>query len=202
MDKPLLDGKVYEKEYDGWLISWESDRNYRFWCRQHKINNKYDKDILVVMFNPGSLGGRGERLSSDTTLGILRQVFQHIPFNCFVTNLFDYCLAKPYILISEKWDERDMNSKLIYQVLNYNNILAYLMAYGQYEYHRNEYITADIKNRIKLIRQYLSHLPEIPYIRNKQTPTPKHPYAWRTENLVLDVRNNILKTIIKINKVN
>jgi len=197
-DKLLLNGNFKSKEIDNWSVSWETYGNYRHWCRQYKTINLSDKDILIIMFNPGSLTGNGERLGSDTTLRILRTVFENLQYNCLVTNLFDYSTTKPADLISEKWQEIDREGiPLIYERLNYDKIVAYMFAYGNYETWEGVERNC-ITKRVKLIKNFLTGIPEIKYIENKDSLTPKHPYTWQTEKLIPTVQNNILEIINNI----
>lgn len=194
MEKSLMGGEVLDTVYDGWLISWEFKNNYRYWCRQKKINQNFKNDILIIMLNPGSLSGFGEKLGSDTSLRILRVVFDKIPANCLVTNLFDYATTKPFELYSN-WSKRDRFDNItIYDKLNYSKILGYLFAYGDNESNENAKIDRDIKNRIIHIKKYVKNLKEINYFKNSNG-TPKHPYVWQTGNIIPNVRNRILKTI-------
>ena len=70
--QPILEGIVHSQKLDSWLVSWESEGKYRHWC--HQTKEGFTKNLLVVMFNPGSLSGDGKNLKRDTTLKILREV--------------------------------------------------------------------------------------------------------------------------------
>lgn len=201
MDNPLLGGKIFKTVYDGWLVSWESNGNYRHWCRQHKIGKKYDEDVLIIMFNPGSLSKDGKNLSKDTTLRVLRSVFEHIPCNCLVVNLFDYATPKPTELLNKYWTLRDLNSKdLIFKKLNYRRIVTFMSAYGKYENFGNDEIKGHIIERIRFIKESLKLHKETEYIRNLTDGTPKHPFAWLPGNFILEARHRILKSILHVRK--
>src|SRR5437667_10521275 len=130
MDKALLNGRVFSKKHSDWLVTWESDDKYRFWCRQHPANKKFEKDILIIMLNPGSLKTDGSKLGADKTLEVLRDVFSYFEYNCLVVNLFDFADTKPHELF-ENWKIRNKNSDVsIYDKLDYDKIAFYLFAYG------------------------------------------------------------------------
>jgi len=110
----IIKGKVYSHELDGWLVSWESESEYRHWC--HQTNENFVENLLVVMFNPGSLSGDGKNLRKDTTLRILREVCGPAGVNPFVVNLFDYASPSPDELFSN-WEKRD-GCGLIFKIGN------------------------------------------------------------------------------------
>ncbi len=194
-EAPIFGGTVYSQELDGWCISWEADTRYRFWCRQVNPALKNQKDLLIVMFNPGSLVAEGLKLNSDTCLRILRRVFNDLPFNCLVTNLFDYASANSFELF-RNWNERDKyNNRLIYDSLDMDRVHGYLFAYGDYENSDiEEQIKQDIKHRIMYVKGKLNGLKEIPYCRN-MSGTPKHTINWQRENLIPKIRYSILNSM-------
>lgn len=172
----ILRGEVYSHELDGWLVSWESENDYRHWC--HQTDERFSKNILVVMFNPGSLSGAGKNLRKDTTLRILREVCEPAGVNPFVINLFDYASTSPDELFSS-WEKRD-GSGLIYTKLGKVEFTAFMMAYGDYE-NRGERDN-EIKERIALVKSNLSGVKEIILPRNS-SGTPKHPIIWQRQKL-------------------
>jgi hypothetical protein len=173
---PILNGQVYSHVIDGWLVSWESESEYRHWC--HQINPRFSKNLLVVMFNPGSLSGDGKNLRKDTTLRILHEVCEPAGINPFVVNLFDFASPSPDNLFSS-WEKRD-GDNLIYTKLDAIKFAALIMAYGDYENHgeRNQ----EIKERIALVRSKFSGLKEI-LLPNNKSGTPKHPMTWQRQKL-------------------
>jgi len=173
---PLLEGKVYSHELDGWLVSWESESEYRHWC--HQINERFTENLLVVMFNPGSLSGDGKNLSRDTTLRILREVCEPAGINPFVVNLFDYASPSPDELFSS-WAKRD-GGGLIFKRLGAIKFSAFILAYGDYE-NRGERDN-EIKERIALFQSIFSGVREIILPKNS-SGTPKHPMAWQRQKL-------------------
>ncbi|MBI5674345.1 MAG: DUF1643 domain-containing protein [Nitrospirae bacterium] len=186
----ILDGRVYTHDIDEWKISWKSHEEYRHWCVQkHPSNFDY---ILVIMLNPGSLSHDGRNLKRDSTLRILREVFQGTGFNPFVINLFDLATTSPEILF-KSWDKRDRDT-LVYEHLNFNMFKGKLFAYGSYETRPG--VGNDIKKRISNLRSYLSHLPEVQINKNKDG-TPKHPMSWQRQKLKGDIKSIIseFKTI-------
>jgi hypothetical protein len=190
----LLNGEVYNHNLNNWKISWESFNNYRHWCLQSYPNNQYT--ILVVMFNPGSLSGNGENLSSDTTLRILRNTFDKTNANPLIINLFDFATPKPDVLF-ENWEERDRpDENFIYELLLNLDINGILYAYGDYENYNLQ--NQDIINRISMIKNIFSQIPNIETISNL-SGTPKHPMVWQTQNLINKVKENIKKFIEQCN---
>jgi len=188
--RALLGGKVYKKQLGDWTISWESKDNYRHWCYQkHPENNE---DIIVVMFNPGSLSSDGKKLTQDTTLRILREVFTDTGFSPFIVNLFDFASPQPDELFNN-WDKRDSNL-LIYSKLAKKQFCGIIYAYGDNENH--PIFGHEIRNRINLVKRELSYLHEIILPKNING-SPKHPNAWQRQKL-----KNVIKSIITSFKVN
>ena len=72
MDKPLLNGRLHRSSIDNWDVFWETNENYRHWCFQKYSDN--DESALFILFNPGTLNNNPDKLSSDPTLRILREV--------------------------------------------------------------------------------------------------------------------------------
>ena len=178
----VLKGNVYSHELDGWLVSWESESEYRHWC--HQTNERFSENLLVVMFNPGSLSGDGKNLRKDTTLRILREVCEPAGVNPFVVNLFDYASPSPDELFSS-WEKRD-GGGLIYTKLEVVKFAAFIMAYGDYE-NRGERDN-EIRERIVLVRSNLSGVREIILPRNS-SGTPKHPMTWQRQELKPTISN-------------
>jgi len=177
----MLNGTVYSSQLEGWTISWESNSNYRHWCYQeHPLNEKI---ILVVMFNPGKLSGDGINLTGDTTLRILRRVFENTGFNPFIVNLFDLATPKPDELFI-KWKDRD-NELLVYDKIKDYEFSGIIYAYGDYQNNR-EYGNEIIK-RIDFIRNKFLYLAEIELPRNN-SGTPTHPFRWLYGNLEFEVK--------------
>lgn len=177
---PLLNGNVFSHELDGWLVSWESESYYRHWCYQ--THDGLTENLLVVMFNPGSLSGDGKNLRKDTTLRILREVCKPAGFNPFVVNLFDYASPSSDELFLN-WEQRDGRG-LIYEKLGGVKFSAFIMAYGNYE-NRGERGN-EIKERIALVRSFVSGIREITLPKNI-TGTPKHPMVWQRQKLKADI---------------
>ncbi|MCL6100242.1 MAG: DUF1643 domain-containing protein [Bacteroidetes bacterium] len=184
--KQILNGKVYAHQVGKWIISWESDGNYRHWCYQkHPSNNK---DVLVVMLNPGSLSGDGKNLTKDTTLRILREVFGDTGCNPFIVNLFD--LATPSTAeFFKNWENRD-SKLLVYSKLKEKNYCGIIYAYGDYEQVEDQGL--DILKRIKLVRGILNYLPEINLPKNN-SGSPKHPILWQRQKIKAEIKTLIKK---------
>lgn len=173
----INNGQVYEQSVDGWDVSWESNGIYRHWCHQIK-NNEWD-NLLVVMFNPGSLSGSGSNLRKDTTLRILRNVCAPARLNPYIVNLFDYASPSTNSLFNN-WHIRDSDS-LIFDKLELSKFRAFVMAYGNYE-NRSDH-GQDIRVRVELIRVALGGLQEIILPKNSEG-TPKHPMRWQREKTI------------------
>jgi hypothetical protein len=180
-----LNGTVFSHILDGWDISWESSGVYRHWC--HQIKSEFWPNLLVIMFNPGSLSGDGKNLRRDTTLRILREVCDSGQINPFVTNLFDYASPSPSDLFVN-WNKRDAEC-LVFDLIGHLNFAGYIMAYGDYENcgQRDQ----EIKDRSKLVRTKLVHLKEISLPKNK-SGTPKHPMIWQRQNLKPEIVNILI----------
>ncbi|MCD4737484.1 MAG: hypothetical protein K8R53_15680 [Bacteroidales bacterium] len=58
------------------------------------------------MFSPGSLTVDGKNLKKDTTLRIIREVFDNTGFNPFIINFFDFTHPKPK-MIFKNWSKRE-----------------------------------------------------------------------------------------------
>ncbi len=127
LTKPLLNGKLYTKSIEGWSVSWESNQNYRHWCYLNHPQN--DKNVLLVLFNPGSLYASGEKLYQDQTLRILREVFLSSGINPFIINLFDFADSKGNELY-QTWFLRDYK-ELIYDKIVSINFYRIIYAYGK-----------------------------------------------------------------------
>jgi len=183
----ILNGTTYTYELNGWTISWESDGNYRHWCYQNHPQN--NRDILIVMLNPGSLNETGANLTKDKTLEVLREVFLDTGFNPFIINLFDLATPDPCELF-QKWNNRD-NKLLIYDKLKEKDFSGIIFAYGSYQDHHER--GHAILERIKLVRDTFNRVPEIA-LRKNENGTPKHPKRWRIEKLTQEIKS-IIKTI-------
>lgn len=46
-----------ERSLEGWTVKWESDGPYRHWCYQKHKDISDQRNLLVIMFNPGSFDG-------------------------------------------------------------------------------------------------------------------------------------------------
>lgn len=176
MQLPILGGEVFSYSLDGWEISWESDTVYRYWCYQQHTSNYYP--VAVVMLNPGSLSGRGENLTKDTTLRVLREVFVNTGFNPLIINLFNLAPPNPEILF-ESWNLKD-SDKFSYSSIPINTCKAVLFAYGNYEHHLQ--YGNEIKARISLVKRHFMAVQEIVIPTNK-SGTPKHPIVWQRQML-------------------
>ena len=190
-----MNHNIYTKEIDDWTITWESAGEYRLWCKQeHKSNTE---TALVVMLNPGSLSGSGENIKKDTTLRILREIFEDTGYNPFIINLFTLATPKPELLF-DNWNARDIPN---YSIANLptNDFSAVMYAYGAYELKKkySEY-SQDILQRINLIRDHYSSLPEI-NVPKAKTNTPKHPMRIQIEGLKDEFKSLISKSY-KANK--
>ncbi len=180
MNSPLLNGTIYSKKYKQWEVSWESDGDYRHWCIQRNISSSTNDLIAVVLINPGSLSKDGRELSRDTTLRILRDVFEDVEYGCLVLNLFDLATPKPQKLF-EHWNQRDKaTSQLIYDVFPRDRIVAAMFAYGDYENHADSKIGAQIRNRIGFVRRSLGSVSIVDTPKNK-SGTPKHVMKWQID---------------------
>ncbi len=178
--KPLLNGRVYSHEIDGWTVSWESSGIYRHWC--HQVKNPEWDSLLVVMFNPGSLSGDGSNLNKDTTLRILREVCGAAKLNPYIVNLYDYASPSPQDLF-DNWHQGD-SSRLVFDrlpILIFNN---YILAYGDYENWGQR--DSEIKDRQALVRNHLKSLYEVVLPKNN-SGTPKHPMIWQRQKIKLEI---------------
>ncbi len=184
----IMKGMVYTHELDGWLVSWESESEYRHWC--HQTNEMFVENLLVVMFNPGSLSGDGKNLRKDTTLRILREVCGPAGVNPFVVNLFDYASPSPDELFTN-WVKRD-GSCLIFTKLERIKFSAFIMAYGDYENRGKR--DNEIKERIALVQSYLFKAKEILLPKNS-SGTPMHPMNWQRQKLKPKISNLLAEGI-------
>ncbi len=180
----LENAKLYSKYLDNWKISWESEGQYRHWCLQQYIC--HTSIILVVMFNPGSLSRDGRDLKKDTTLRILREVFEESQFSPLIVNLYDYSTSSPAVFFSH-WNKRDSTTS-IYSRLDYSKIKGVLSDYGDYQFKSIKGL--DIEERIGFVKKHLENIPEVVSPKNK-TQSPKHPLSWQREKLKLKVRESI-----------
>lgn len=172
----ILTGKVYSQQLGDWQVSWESEGEYRYWCYQ--TNERFAKNILVIMFNPGSLNGDGINIKKDITLRILREVCEGAGFNPFIVNLFDFASPSPDVLFSN-WAKRD-NGSLIYTKLDKIKFSVFIMAYGDYE--NRGVRDGEIKDRVALVQSSLSGIREVILPKNR-SETPKHPRVWQLQKL-------------------
>lgn len=183
---PLLGGSVFSHIINGWKISWESNNNYRHWCyMQHQGN---DKEILLVLFNPGSLANDGTKLYQDQTLRILRGIFKSTGFNPFIINLFDYSDTRQNKLYSN-WESRDYKS-LVFEKLVAYDFSWIVYAYGKIETTDIHY--NDIISRINQVRKIFAIIPEF-----KIDNLTAHPRRWYFTKSIDRIHNlfcNLYKT--------
>lgn len=176
----VIEREVYQYALGSWTVSWESDGKYRQWC--HQRHSDFQEDLLVVMFNPGSLCADATKLQRDTTLRILREVCEPVRVNPYVVNLFNFATPSPDELFAN-WSQRD-SDELPFLNLKGKKFAAFIMAYGDYE-NRGER-SMEIKERISLARAALSHLVEIVLPKNV-SGSPKHPITWQRQRLKLAI---------------
>lgn len=162
---------------DGWHISWEVQGGHRLWCKQEQPG--VDLTMAVVMLNPGSLYGQGEKLKRDTTLRILRDVFLGSGFNPLVVNLFTFATPRPYELFGN-WESRDIAGFELQQLLRQHPPSAVLYAYGAYE--KDAEFGGEVLARIQEVRRSFAAIPEVQVPLSKQN-TPKHPMRVQIEKL-------------------
>jgi hypothetical protein len=185
--KPLLGGIVHSGDLDGWKISWESDGWYRHWCLMTEREDA--RQVLLVLQNPGSLSGGGERLAADDTLRVLREVFRKTGFSPFIVNLYDYADPDGSAL-ADNWARRDkVSSPLIYDRLVLDDFAGKLFAYGDIETALKPKAAA-VRERIKEITERLAAMPAIEPIRNRNG-TPKHPRRWKIDEQIEEMRSRI-----------
>jgi len=180
--RPLLGGRVYQYELEGWNIVWESRGNYRHWCTQ--THERFDRHVLVVMKNPGSLRGDGTDLRRDTTLRILRDVGRETKCSWHIVNLFDFAAARSDELYSN-WSRRDGRA-LVYRKIRTRNFCGVLFAHGDSP---KDFQTA-YQKRIAFVRTTFKALPEI-QIPTTKAGNPVHPMNWQRNGLVSCVRQSI-----------
>jgi hypothetical protein len=184
----MFNGQICSAECDGWIIRWESLDGYRFWCRQE--HPSHTKTAAVVMFNPGSLSGMGENLQKDTTLRVLRDIYNSTSYNPFIINLYNLAAAKTKNLF-DQWEQRD-HPNFNYSGLPLNEFSAVLYAYGDYE-NKGKYAD-EIKKRIEEVRNVFANVPEIvvPAKLLNITGTPKHPLSVQMKRLKNEYRQAII----------
>ena len=182
----ILGGEVYSKDIDGFSVTWESNKNYRHWCIQQESD--LDEKLLLVMLNPGSLSKDGSSLSKDTTLRIIREVFQGTGVSPFIINLFDLSSPKENEFF-QNWEQRDYGN-LIYPMLNKESFKGVIYAYGDCEYYIEH--GSKVKERIKLVRNHFSYLNEVKLPTNSRG-TPKHPGRWQREKIKPEIRAMIIE---------
>ena len=181
MNTPLLNGTVYECELDCWQVRWETDGKYRHWCSQSRAPRFNGKYIVVCLLNPGSLTGRSENLRSDTTLRILREVFDATEYGCLVVNLFDRATTKPAELFSVSTESDKVGADLVYTHIS-DAIAGNILGYGDYEHHEDASIARQIKARIELLGSWAANFPPVANPINRNG-TPKHVMRWQIEGL-------------------
>lgn len=182
IDKPILNGKLISRSIANWIVSWEINDNYRHWCLQSDTRN--DKTALIILLNPGKLNGNANNLSGDTTLRILREVFNNTGINPFIINLFDYC-TPDYSVLIRNWDKRDYKY-LVYEKLLPYKFLFSLFAYGSID--RNDPKYDDMVSRVNLIESIFKNIPKLDFDNSFTT----HPIRWQIENKKVKIHNNIL----------
>lgn len=175
MNSELLGGKVFEHSIDGWLVTWESRGPYRHWASLRRP--EFDREILVVMKNPGSLSGNGSNLRRDSTLRVLRKFGDAVRTNLMVANLFDF--ADPKLDgLHANWKRRDA-ARLIYPHLAKRNYRGILYAHGDPEpMFRTDYV-----ERIAHVRAVFKGIPEIAGPKTK-AGNPVHTLNWQRQNLI------------------
>lgn len=179
-------GELHNANLDGWHVSWESLGDYRLWCKQEHPSNA--RQAAVVMLNPGSLSGNGERLSQDTTLRILRDIFLGTGYNPYIVNLFTLVAPDPEELF-DAWPKRDCPGFDL-ESLDWSGCSAVLFAYGAYE--TIPKFSDAIKERIREVRSVLAGTPEI-LVPLAKTGTPKHPMRIQIESLKDEFRKRIIE---------
>ena len=187
--QPLFGGQVTEKEINGWTVSWEAVPGYRFWCYQKRELDA--PAVAVVMLNPGSLSGSGENLNRDTTLRILREIFDGTGCNTYVVNLFNFATPKPSQLFSQ-WEKRDHHD-FSYPSLPLSHVSAVLYAYGDYEF-RKDY-SGEIRSRICEVRDAFSGIPEITGVKRNKSGAPKHPLPIQRQKLKSEFQQAIYQQV-------
>ena len=188
---PLNGGGIYRKQYDGWTISWESNGDYRHWCYQ--LFDDEWPNLLIIMFNPGSLNNDGSSLNQDTTLRILRKTGKLSNHNIFVINLFDHAETNPRFIF-DNWDSKD-SSDLIYGKIPPEYFNQYIHAYGNFDYYlrsssankeKYEDLSTNTLKRMKLVDSYFRGVYQIQGLTNING-TPKHPISWQREKKIDDI---------------
>lgn len=182
IDKPLLNGKLFIKSIDNWSVSWETNENYRHWCFQKYSGN--DETALFILFNPGSLNNNPDKLSSDPTLRILREVCYESGINPFVINLFDYCTSD-YNELTNHWKERDYKSLVYEKLLQYKFIFS-LFAYGSIDNDDPKF--EDIVSRIKFVESIFKEIPRLDFDDSYTT----HPLRWQIDKKKIKIRNTLI----------
>jgi hypothetical protein len=172
---PQLGGIVYQHTLDGWDIAWESNGDYRHWCRQEKAG--HGQTVVIVMQNPGSLSGDGANLKRDTTLRILRIVGGATQIKWLVINLFDFATPKPSEL-HDHWSRRDSKA-LIYSKIRKADYQFILFAHGDLDVDRQ----ADYAMRIALVRKSFGSLTPI-VIPSTKSGNPIHPMNWQRNKVI------------------
>lgn len=175
INKSLLGGTLFKQFIDGWLVSWESKGNHRHWASLQKPN--FNREILIVMQNPGSLSGDGSNLKRDLTLRVLRKFGDAIQANLVIVNLFDFASPKPRDL-HKNWETRDAEH-LVYSQLLKNKYQGILFAYGNPE----KTLLADYLERINHVRTVFKAIPEIVGPKTKDG-NPVHPANWQRHKLL------------------
>jgi len=183
-------GRLHEGAVDGWRVTWESRgrvHQHRLWCFQSI--GVAQRVVCVVAFNPGSLRGAGDRLASDTTLRIIRNV---MPRNtaALVLNLFSLATSEPSKLF-DNWANRDCRGFdwCLCQALP---IDAVAFAYGDYDQHEiyGEYV----RRRADEIRELFACFTEVATPQN-QSGNPAHPINWQRRKLLPNVRRAISRAV-------
>ncbi|NEQ68775.1 MAG: DUF1643 domain-containing protein [Symploca sp. SIO2D2] len=160
------------------------------WFYQSHPSNK--KDAIVLMLNPGSLSGSGDKIKTDTTLRILREIFQNTGYNPYILNLFDLSTPKPKDLFS-RWTDRDSSSDL-FKYADLSRFSCVMYAYGNYE--RTSIHRDDIKQRILEWRQHLQSISTL-NLKTNASGTPMHPMSIQIRKLKPLFREQIAKGPIK-----
>lgn len=165
---------MFQRDLDGWSVSWESAGAYRHWCVQARADHRHR--VVVVLKNPGSLSGDGARLRRDTTLRILRGVGAETGTDWLIVNLFDYAAANPRALHAQ-WHRRDA-AALVFARLDLRRDRFLMLAHGDFD----GPCAPDYRRRIAVVRKHFGALHEIALPLTK-AGNGVHPLNWQRMRL-------------------